>query len=597
MTPARSAATAAGTGTVGYSGDGSAATAATLASPAAVAYDANGNLYIADANNHVVREVVKSTGVISTVAGTGAQGYGGDGGAATSALLDTPTGVAVDGSGNVYIADSHNQRVREVSGGNISTIAGSGAVSFAGGFGGDGASATAALLAKPTGVAVDAAGNVYVADSNNQRVRQIGGGAMTTVAGTGAQDYFGDGGAAASAAFDVPKGVGVDGSGNLAIADTHNEAVRSAADGKLSFANQAVGVASTAQTLTLSNTGTGSLTVSAENFSGSFSVASGGSCPAAPITLAASASCTLNIVFLPTAAAVASGSVNFSGTGVVPQSVLLAGTGIKATTITQVGTSLAAALVGQSVTFTAAVTAAGSVQPTGTVIFYDGSTQLGTAQTLVAGAASLTISTLAVGSHSITAVYSGDNNFTTSTSTVLPQSVVDFNFSISGSSSTSETVLPGQAATYSFTVQPVTGSFNYPVVLSATGLPPGATAVFTPSTITLGSSPVSFTMTIQTSAVARLLQHRSLVGGMSLALLLLPFAGRMRRGRRKMRPLLLTVLLLLSATAVGGLTGCGSGSGYFGSQDRSYNVQVIGTATGTGGATLQHSITVTLTVQ
>jgi NHL repeat len=141
VTPMRSVATSVGTGTVGYTGDNGAATAATLAEPSAVAYDANGNLYVADAQNHVVREVMKS-GQITTIAGIGVEGYGGDNGPATTAYLDTPTGVAVDGSGDVYIADSHNHRIREVSGGTITTIAGTGTP----GYSGDGATATAAQL-------------------------------------------------------------------------------------------------------------------------------------------------------------------------------------------------------------------------------------------------------------------------------------------------------------------------------------------------------------------------------------------------------------------------------------------------------------------
>ena len=122
--PGRIVVTNSGTGTVGYAGDGGAATSATLASPSAIAYDANGNLFIADTLNHVVREV-SSGGAIATVAGTGIAGFGGDGASATLAYLDAPTGVAVDSSGNLYIADSHNHRIRKVAGGIITTIAGS----------------------------------------------------------------------------------------------------------------------------------------------------------------------------------------------------------------------------------------------------------------------------------------------------------------------------------------------------------------------------------------------------------------------------------------------------------------------------------------
>src|SRR3979490_3236979 len=131
VTPGRTANTTAGTGAIAYPGDTGPASAATLANPSAVAYDAIGNLYLADANNHVVREI-STLGVITTIAGTGIEGYSGDNAAATAAQLDTPTGVAVDTSANIYIADSHNHRVRKISGGTITTFAGTGVPGFSG---------------------------------------------------------------------------------------------------------------------------------------------------------------------------------------------------------------------------------------------------------------------------------------------------------------------------------------------------------------------------------------------------------------------------------------------------------------------------------
>ena len=215
--------TVAGTGTSGFSGDGGAATAAQLSRPRGVAVDGSGNLYIADASNHRIRKV-DTSGNISTVAGTGTSGFGGDGGAATEATLNYPRGVALDGAGNLYIADRNNHRIRKVdTSGNISTVAGTGTS----GFGGDGGAATAAQLSRPRGVAVDGSGNLYIADDFNYRIRKVDtSGNISTVAGTGTFGFGGDGGAATAATLNAPGGVAVDGSGNLYIADTFNDRIR-----------------------------------------------------------------------------------------------------------------------------------------------------------------------------------------------------------------------------------------------------------------------------------------------------------------------------------------------------------------------------------
>ena len=169
MNPAAVIATAAGNASLGYSGDGGRAAQAQLREPSALALDAAGNIYIADALNHCIRKV-SAGGVISTVAGSGTPGFGGDGGLAVEARLSAPRGVAVDGDGNLYIADTGNHAVRKVTGdGVIRTIAGTGTA----GLGGDGALATEAMLNSPFGLLLDGSGNVYVADSLNNRVRRL----------------------------------------------------------------------------------------------------------------------------------------------------------------------------------------------------------------------------------------------------------------------------------------------------------------------------------------------------------------------------------------------------------------------------------------
>jgi uncharacterized protein (TIGR03437 family) len=212
--------TVAGSGTGGFSGDGGPATSARMYFPTGVAVDRDGNLYIADSGAQRVRKVSK--GVITTVAGNGATGSGGDNGPATTAQFNNPMGLAVDAAGNLYIADWWNHRVRKVSGGVITTVAGNGTL----GFSGDGGPATSAQLNYPYGVAVDAAGNLYIADRENNRVRRVSGGVITTVAGNGTGGFSGDGGPAASAELSYPEGVAVDSAGNVYIADTNNSRLR-----------------------------------------------------------------------------------------------------------------------------------------------------------------------------------------------------------------------------------------------------------------------------------------------------------------------------------------------------------------------------------
>ena len=204
----------AGSGTQGYSGDGAVATSADFRMPSGLAVDSSGNLYIADTSNHVIRKV--SGGNISTIAGnngTGA-GYSGDGGAPTTAQLSNPTGMAFDSSGNLYIADTGNNVVRVVLAGTtpiITTAVGTVANT---------------LLSGPIGVAVDASGALYVADTGNHRIVKYQYGKATTVAGTGVPGYSGDGGPAAQAQLFYPKGIVLDAAGNIYFADSTNSRIR-----------------------------------------------------------------------------------------------------------------------------------------------------------------------------------------------------------------------------------------------------------------------------------------------------------------------------------------------------------------------------------
>ena len=213
----------AGDGGNGFSGDNVLATATSLKQPEGVAVDALGNFYIADTLNDRIR-MVSSSGIITTVAGDGHTGFSGDGGPATSAQLKQPGGVAVDALGNLYIADTGNDRIRMVSSsGIITTVAGN----AHNGFSGDNVLATATSLNQPEGVAVDALGNFYIADTHNDRIRMVSSsGIITTVAGDGHTGFSGDGGPAILAQLKQPGGVAVDISGSFYIADTHNDRIR-----------------------------------------------------------------------------------------------------------------------------------------------------------------------------------------------------------------------------------------------------------------------------------------------------------------------------------------------------------------------------------
>ncbi|HXD92710.1 MAG TPA: T9SS type A sorting domain-containing protein [Bacteroidia bacterium] len=237
--------TVAGTGTAGFSGDGGQATAAQII-PSSITLDATGNLYIADEGNSVVRKV-NTAGIITSIAGNGTAGFSGDNGPATAAELNSPRGIIFDQAGNLYVSDIVTYRIRKINtAGIITTIAGNGfgAGTGQGGFSGDGGPATAAALNFPTGMAFDATGNLYFSDMDNNRVRKINtAGIITTVAGNGVgvgticifpNCFSGDGGPATAAELDYPEGLAFDATGNLYIADSNNSRVR-----KINFSNAA----------------------------------------------------------------------------------------------------------------------------------------------------------------------------------------------------------------------------------------------------------------------------------------------------------------------------------------------------------------------
>jgi uncharacterized protein (TIGR03437 family) len=218
--------TIAGTGTSGFTNDGIKATVSDLASPTGLAVDGSGNLYIADTLNSAIRKVTAGTGIISTFAGNEQLGYGGDGSGALSAMLSHPSSILFDSSGNMFIADSGNNVIRKViaSSGNITTYAGNFNTP---GYTGDGGPATRAGLMNPVAIAMDAGGNLYIADTSNNVVRKVAtNGIITTIAGNGTPGFAGDGGRAVFAQLSHPKGVAVDAAGDVYISDTFNSRIR-----------------------------------------------------------------------------------------------------------------------------------------------------------------------------------------------------------------------------------------------------------------------------------------------------------------------------------------------------------------------------------
>ena len=425
--------------------------------PWGITVDRAGDVYFSDISDNVVRKLTVATGVVTTVAGNGTSAFAGDGGLATSASLQLPYSVAVDAAGNLYIADSGSDRIRKVSAatGIITTIAGSGAE----GYSGDGGAATNAALYGPRGIVEDGGGNLYFADVSNDAIRKVdAAGIITTVAGGtvalngttgGYAGYTGDGGPAVGALINLPNGVALDSAGNLFIADTANYVVRkvTATPADQSFASTPVGSTSTdsPRTVTVSNTGTAPLNFAVPTsginpaITAGYTLASSSTCPQISASgnasvLAAGASCTEVISFHPVAVSATNAgsltltdnSLNVAGTTqfVALSGVSTASTGIVTPTLTLTVPTTAAtgAMVGGTAAFTSSSTSA----PTGNVTIYavaSGSTTPITLATVAAtgaaggsGAAFSFAAPTTPGTYSIYASYAGDTNFNSANS-------------------------------------------------------------------------------------------------------------------------------------------------------------------------------------
>ncbi len=378
--------TFAGNGKTGYTGDGGSATAAELNGPDGIAVDSAGDVFISDRDNNAIREVVKATGKIITVAGNGKAGYTGDNGPATAAELNSPRDISLDPAGDLFIADCLNNAIREVvkSTGKIITVAGNGKA----GYSGDGGPATAAELNGPNAAAADSAGDVFIVDGANQVIRELvaANGEIITVAGNGSAGYSGDNGPATAAELSGPRGIALDSAGDLFFADWGNNAIREV-------------VKATADIITVAGNGTAGY--SGDNGPGAAAELNG----AARVAIDSAGD-----LFVADANNNAIREVTPAVTVTVSSSTALP-------TLTALRASTASAILGQSVTLIATVSdlSAGGATPNGGLVtFSDQAGPIGSAA-LQNGVAEYTTSSLSTGTHTIMASYGGTGNFAPST--------------------------------------------------------------------------------------------------------------------------------------------------------------------------------------
>ncbi len=492
--------TVAGTGGRGDSGDGGPATSAQFNAPYGISVDTNGNLYIMDSVACVVRYVSAATGIITTIAGTGTCGHTGDGGPAIDAQLNGNITSALDSQNNLYFSDDNDNYLRRIDAktGIITSIAGNGTA----GYTGDGGLAVNAEVNDIEGITTDAAGDVIFTDSSNNVVRMISAasGIITTIAGNGNSASTGDGGPALMAGINYAVAPVIDANGDIFVADWNGHVIREiSGESPLVFPNTAVSGISTALTASVVNTGTGPFTVSSLHTSSSnFAVdPSSTTCSG---NVPSGAKCAMGVLFTPTTSGLLTDHLSFN-LGLELPSIGLSGIGVTGTTTT---TAVVAApnpaTTGQTVTLTATVSPASTDTPAGSIIFMDGSTAIGMTNVNSSGVGTMTTSSLATGSHSITAVYSGSATFSGSTSSAV---TLVINGSLA-STSTALTAAPnpatvGQTVTFTATVTPHStdtppGSVNFKDGSTSIGsgnVNSSGVATFTSSSLTAGSHSIT----------------------------------------------------------------------------------------------------------
>lgn len=620
--------TVAGNGREGFAGDGGLATSAALDSPSGLAVDANRNLYIADTHNNRIRRVDAQTGLVSSMAGTGVLGRAGDGALATGAALALPRGLAIDTDGNLYLADVGNNSVRRIDSktGVITVIAGNNVQ----GFSGDGGPPTQASLDAPGSVVISPSSLVVVADTGNQRVREIStASSLSTIAGIGtitpgvlaltgpAVTTYGTGRLTATftTTTSMPGsvtfldrtlfGTAVVGSVNIVSnvaaldlstfsAGEHSFTATYAGDPSHNSA-QSPTLAVSITPLLITATVTPSSLLYGQSLPTLIGVLSGvlskdqGNIAVSLTTMASTLS---SVGSYPITGALSGSAAGNYSLGALPALTI-------SPTPTHVSLTAPPANVDttQSIALTAHVLSETTGSPSGNITLLDGGIPQMAAQLTSSGDATLTLSSLSPGAHNLSAVYGGDTNFRTSESatySVLVTSIggaTDFSLATSGASSLSAS--PGTSVNFSFTAEVQgTGSLSGPITLTVSGLPPFATASFNPTFIPPGASATPFTLTVNI-AKSNLYRTGLPSSPMILTILLLPlFTRRAYKVRAWPVPVAFLFLCL-------GLSGCGDRV-YRGAQSsaaQSYTVTVTGTASSPSGGVLQHSAHATLILQ
>ena len=717
----------AGSATQGFSGDGGDSTRAELDSPRGVAVDAQGNIFIADTRNNRIRRVDAITHLITTIAGTGTPSYRGDSGPATNAALALPLALALDGANHLFIADTGNQRIRRIDLGTglITTVAGNGAQ----GFSGDGAAAANAALNTPSGLAADSFGNLFIADTGNHRIREVnatsqviltlsgagtagyaltrpeglslnhsGGlliadvathriylldvatGRLTVVAGQGTQAFTGDRGLATLAMLDSPAGIAVAPSGLLAVADTGNQRVRQISpetgniitiaglgglvSGVLTLAGpstQSYGSATLLATLSSSSIAQGAVTLLdatsagtsailtaplagglvgldltslsagqhrlTATFAGDATEASAQSAAfalkvvplpltatmASPVTLFGEPAPALTATLagalprdLPNlAVAITSSATQRSPPGVYPIGVSLVGSAAPnyilaptAGTLTVNKAPVIASITSSPNGLNIEVASTTSGIPTGSVtVLTSAGTQLSSAPLNASGAAVLNAASLPSGSYELTAIYSGDADFlagrSSAATVVLGAPVVPADFTLASNGSSTQTINSGETASFPFTLKTSGASLSGPITLAVAGAPAFASATFDPGLIPPGGTIGNFTLSVRTARATATSSPSQSSKWVAFGFFL-PLLGLRRLRRSGLKHLALGAALLV------GICGCGNRVNTVAAGQTPatvYPLIVTGTTTNLDGTTLQHSVSVSLTVQ